>query len=131
VWLTVQVEALKGSVTMAHLDAALGEARKRTAQDLGAPKVPQVKWDDVGGLEHVKKAILETIELPLKYRCRHPSELYHVARFVCEEISSRFELLKEFVRGSLTFGCGLRSRAAELRRSTDDLDTNQNMSLSP
>ena len=31
-------------------------------------KVPDVKWEDVGGLEHVKEAILETVELPL----RHP-----------------------------------------------------------
>ena len=33
------------------------------------PQVPDVKWDDVGGLENVKRAILDTIELPLK----HPS----------------------------------------------------------
>ena len=32
-------------------------------------QVPDVKWDDVGGLENVKQAILDTVELPLK----HPS----------------------------------------------------------
>lgn len=32
-------------------------------------KVPDVRWDDVGGLENVKRAILDTVELPLK----HPS----------------------------------------------------------
>ena len=26
-----------------------------------------MKWEDVGGLEDVKKAILDTIELPLKH----------------------------------------------------------------
>ena len=26
-----------------------------------------MRWDDVGGLENVKRAILETIELPLKH----------------------------------------------------------------
>jgi peroxin-6 len=31
--------------------------------------VPDVRWDDVGGLENVKRAILDTVELPLK----HPS----------------------------------------------------------
>jgi SpoVK/Ycf46/Vps4 family AAA+-type ATPase len=30
--------------------------------------VPNVQWEDVGGLEDVKAAILETVELPL----RHP-----------------------------------------------------------
>ncbi len=33
-----------------------------------ALQVPNVQWEDVGGLEDVKAAILETIELPL----RHP-----------------------------------------------------------
>jgi len=29
-------------------------------------EVPNVKWSDVGGLEHVKKALVEAVELPLK-----------------------------------------------------------------
>lgn len=33
------------------------------------PQVPDVKWDDVGGLEDVKAAILDTVELPLRHRC--------------------------------------------------------------
>ncbi|EFJ50030.1 hypothetical protein VOLCADRAFT_33997, partial [Volvox carteri f. nagariensis] len=33
-----------------------------------APTVPDVRWDDIGGLEGAKRAILDTIELPL----RHP-----------------------------------------------------------
>jgi ATP-dependent 26S proteasome regulatory subunit len=64
-----QVEALQGSVSMKHIEGTLEGVRQRTALDLGAPKIPSVAWKDVGGLEHVKKAILETIELPLKYRC--------------------------------------------------------------
>ena len=31
-----------------------------------SPQVPDVRWDDVGGLEDVKSAILDTIELPLR-----------------------------------------------------------------
>ena len=30
-------------------------------------QIPNVKWEDVGGLEDVKGAILETVELPLKH----------------------------------------------------------------
>ncbi|KAI8853669.1 P-loop containing nucleoside triphosphate hydrolase protein [Chytridium lagenaria] len=33
---------------------------------LGAPKIPKVSWDDVGGLDHVKAAVVDTIQLPLE-----------------------------------------------------------------
>lgn len=74
----VQVEALQCSVGMNHIEGTLESVRQRTALDLGAPKIPAVAWKDVGGLEHVKKAILETIELPLKYRC---CPYCYIARF--------------------------------------------------
>ena len=32
------------------------------------PQVPNVAWADIGGLEAVKRAILDTVELPLKHR---------------------------------------------------------------
>jgi len=35
---------------------------------IGAPSIPDVRWEDVGGLAAVKAAILDTVELPL----RHP-----------------------------------------------------------
>lgn len=34
---------------------------------LAALKVPIVQWDDVGGLEDLKKEIFRTIELPLRF----------------------------------------------------------------
>lgn len=42
---------------------------------VGAPSIPNVKWDDVGGLEGVKKMILDTVELPLKHRDLFSSSL--------------------------------------------------------
>ena len=30
-------------------------------------EVPDVKWDDVGGLDEIKEALMETVEWPLKY----------------------------------------------------------------
>ncbi|MBA0753653.1 hypothetical protein Gogos_021146, partial [Gossypium gossypioides] len=44
------------------LEKALERSKKRTASALGAPKVPNVKWEDVGGLEDVKKSILDTVQ---------------------------------------------------------------------
>ncbi|TYG56784.1 hypothetical protein ES288_D08G091300v1 [Gossypium darwinii] len=50
------------------LEKALERSKKRTASALGAPKVPNVKWEDVGGLEDVKKSILDTVQLPLLHK---------------------------------------------------------------
>ncbi|CAI8613818.1 unnamed protein product [Vicia faba] len=47
---------------------ALERSKKRNASALGTPKVPNVKWDDVGGLEDVKKSILDTVQLPLLHK---------------------------------------------------------------
>ena len=40
----------------------------QSLQNSSLAKIPNVKWEDIGGLNHVKKDILDTIELPL----RHP-----------------------------------------------------------
>ncbi|KAI4242651.1 MAG: hypothetical protein LQ352_007191 [Teloschistes flavicans] len=53
-------------VTKADFDLAVDAARKNFADAIGAPKIPNVSWDDVGGLEHVKDAVMETIQLPLE-----------------------------------------------------------------
>uniref|UniRef100_A0A061QL16 Peroxisomal ATPase PEX6 n=1 Tax=Tetraselmis sp. GSL018 TaxID=582737 RepID=A0A061QL16_9CHLO len=53
-----------------HLDAALRRTRARAASDVGAPDLASgTRWEDVGGLEDCKRAIMDTVELPL----RHPA----------------------------------------------------------
>lgn len=47
------------------LSKALEKSRKLMSVMLGAPKIPNIQWDDIGGLSHVKEAILDTIQLPL------------------------------------------------------------------
>jgi len=49
------------------LTSALGSARSSYAEAIGAPKIPNVTWDDVGGLSSVKSDILDTIQLPLEH----------------------------------------------------------------
>lgn len=39
------------------VDCALAALKSRSRDALGAPKIPSVTWDDVGGLEDAKKAI--------------------------------------------------------------------------
>lgn len=53
-------------VTKADFDMAVDAARKNFADSIGAPKIPNVSWEDVGGLENVKSAVMETIQLPLE-----------------------------------------------------------------
>ena len=45
----------------------MDEARSTYSQNIGAPKIPNVSWDDVGGLADVKADILDTVQLPLEY----------------------------------------------------------------
>ena len=53
-------------ITKADFDVAVDAARKNFADSIGAPKIPSVSWDDVGGLANVKDAVMETIQLPLE-----------------------------------------------------------------
>ena len=54
------------SLTKADFEAAVEAARKNFSDSIGAPKIPNVTWDDVGGLNNVKEAVTETIQLPLE-----------------------------------------------------------------
>uniref|UniRef100_A0A0E0KV92 Peroxisomal ATPase PEX6 n=1 Tax=Oryza punctata TaxID=4537 RepID=A0A0E0KV92_ORYPU len=58
-----------------YILSSLERAKKRNRAALGTPKVPNVKWEDVGGLEEVKKVILDTIQLPLLYKHLFSSKL--------------------------------------------------------
>lgn len=61
------IQAAGITLTAADFDAALGEARASYSDSIGAPKIPSVTWDDVGGMAHVKDDILDTIQLPLEH----------------------------------------------------------------
>ena len=54
-------------VTSADIASALNDARSSYSDSIGAPKIPNVSWDDIGGLQHVKDDILDTIQLPLQH----------------------------------------------------------------
>lgn len=55
------------ALTAEDLTAALGDARASYADSIGAPRIPNVSWDDVGGLAAVKNDILDTVQLPLDH----------------------------------------------------------------
>ncbi|KAK2592233.1 peroxisomal assembly protein [Conoideocrella luteorostrata] len=58
--------SLARSLTAADFEVAVEAARKNFSDSIGAPKIPNVTWDDVGGLSNVKDAVTETIQLPLE-----------------------------------------------------------------
>lgn len=51
---------------------ALETLQSKFAEAIGAPKIPDVKFEDIGGLAQVKQEILDTIQLPLE----HPEILF-------------------------------------------------------
>lgn len=53
------------SLTLDDFESALSVMQAANASAMGMPKIPQVKWEDVGGLLEAKKDILDTIQLPL------------------------------------------------------------------
>ncbi|CAK7265553.1 peroxisomal assembly protein [Sporothrix epigloea] len=57
--------AVRG-LTKVDFDSAVDAARKNFADAIGAPKIPNVSWEDVGGLDNVKDVVTETIQLPLE-----------------------------------------------------------------
>ncbi|XP_040892897.1 peroxisome assembly factor 2 isoform X3 [Toxotes jaculatrix] len=56
-------------VTVLNQDftSALDTLQDAQSKSIGAPKqIPHVRWEDVGGLQQVKKEILDTVQLPLQ-----------------------------------------------------------------
>lgn len=54
-------------ITMDHLDKAINKARDEFSVSIGAPKIPNVTWEDIGGVDLVKGEIMDTIDMPLKH----------------------------------------------------------------
>ncbi|KAJ3338453.1 peroxisomal assembly protein [Gonapodya sp. JEL0774] len=55
------------TLTAQDIGVAIDHARQTHADSIGAPKIPAVTWDDVGGLAHVREEILDTVQLPLEH----------------------------------------------------------------
>lgn len=54
-------------LTPEDFDKAINDARNQFSDSIGAPRIPNVKWEDIGGLDNVKGEILDTIDMPLKH----------------------------------------------------------------
>ena len=54
-------------ISQRDVDSALDIIRSNRSVGSDLPKIPDVSWDDVGGLAEVKSLILDTIQLPLEH----------------------------------------------------------------
>ncbi|KAK3582678.1 hypothetical protein CHS0354_031089 [Potamilus streckersoni] len=54
-------------VEQQDFNQALDDIQNAHSDTIGAPKIPNVRWGDVGGLTDIKKEILDTVQLPLQY----------------------------------------------------------------
>jgi len=54
------------SVLKCDFEVAVEATGRHLSGSIGAPKIPKVGWDDVGGLANVKSAVMKTIQLPLE-----------------------------------------------------------------
>uniref|UniRef100_A0A3B5LYC1 Peroxisomal ATPase PEX6 n=1 Tax=Xiphophorus couchianus TaxID=32473 RepID=A0A3B5LYC1_9TELE len=65
---SLQEDLCSSGVTIMKQDfcCALETLQSAQSKAIGAPKIPNVCWEDVGGLEHVKREILDTVQLPLQ-----------------------------------------------------------------
>lgn len=54
-------------IKMENLTYAISKARDEFSVSIGAPKIPNVTWEDIGGMELVKGDIMDTIDMPLKH----------------------------------------------------------------
>lgn len=57
----------ESSVGSDDVEAALSREQAKLSDVIGAPKIPDVRWEDVGGLASVKETILESIRLHLDH----------------------------------------------------------------
>ncbi|XP_024145407.1 peroxisome assembly factor 2 isoform X2 [Oryzias melastigma] len=64
-----QEDLCSSGVTVQNLDftSALEVLQDAQSKAVGAPKIPNVRWEDIGGLQHVKREILDTVQLPLQH----------------------------------------------------------------
>jgi transitional endoplasmic reticulum ATPase len=64
---TIDAEILNSmSVTMDHFKTALGTSNPSALRET-VVEVPNVNWDDVGGLEGVKRELQETVQYPVEH----------------------------------------------------------------
>jgi len=65
---TIDAEVLDSlGVTMENFRFALGVSNPSALREVAVVEVPNVKWDDIGGLEGVKRELIESVQYPVEH----------------------------------------------------------------
>ncbi|RPA77981.1 AAA ATPase [Ascobolus immersus RN42] len=65
---TVDPEVLEAlDVTMDNFRFALGVSNPSALREVAVVEVPNVRWDDIGGLENVKRELIESVQYPVEH----------------------------------------------------------------
>lgn len=65
--LELELSAAGVKLYMQDFEDSLEILQSSLSDAIGAPKIPSVRWEDVGGLAEVKADILDTVQLPLQH----------------------------------------------------------------
>ena len=65
--LELKLSAVGVKLCMQDFEDSLEILQSSLSDAIGAPKIPSVRWEDVGGLAEVKAEILDTVQLPLQH----------------------------------------------------------------
>lgn len=65
---TIDAEVLDSlGVTMENFRFALGVSNPSALREVAVVEVPNVRWDDIGGLEGVKSELIESVQYPVEH----------------------------------------------------------------
>lgn len=65
---TIDAEVLDAlGVTMDNFRFALGTSNPSALREVAVVEVPNVRWDDIGGLETVKRELIESVQYPVEH----------------------------------------------------------------